>query len=101
MIYDETAFKLDKVASAYHAVMALLLSVSVVSYFFGNRNLLFLWNFFNHQQLIVHFALLDLNMPANLFHTFTKCSQVLRYNIFEVEGAYQTLIASHEQDFDS
>ena len=78
--------------------MAVILGLSVISYFFGNKDLLLLWSFFSCQQLIVHLALIDLNMPANLFHTFAKCSQILRYDVFSVDDVSKALVINSGED---
>ena len=60
IIFDETTEALNKVSTAYHVLMSIALILSVITYFFGNKNLLLLWNFYSYQQLLVHFALFDI-----------------------------------------
>lgn len=70
----------------------------MISYFFGNKDLLLLWSFYSYQQLIVHLALIDLNMPANVFHTFAKCSEILKYGVFSVYEVSKALVVNNGQD---
>lgn len=98
IIFDQTAEELIKVAKAYHVLMAFLLCLSIVSYFFGNKNLLLLWNFYSYQQLIVHFALFDLNMPSNLYHTFSRCSEILKYGVFSIINVSKELVSNDGQN---
>lgn len=57
------------------------------------------WNFYNCHQFIGHIALLDINIPSNLFKFFSKISPALKYGIIPTYEATKNFISASGDDF--